>query len=308
MIVTIVGVGGVGGYIGLRLAESGDDVRFLARGRTVDALRSRGLSVATPAGIRTLSDVRVSESASDLGQADLIIVTVKIYDLAAVAKTLGPLLGRETAVLPLQNGVDAHDIITEALQHDLVLKGTVSIKSHVSAPGVIVCKSPFCRIKVGPGHPSAAIKAAAVAEHLKQSDGIDAVFSRHIDRELWLKFLMLSSFSAVSCMARATIGEVRANRDAYALVVDAAEEATRVGRALGIDLPNDIGEAVYKQIVDMPRDGRPSMLEDLEAGRRLELDWLSGAVVRLGAKVGVPTPIHSVAHAALSIHAQGHAR
>lgn len=305
MIVTIVGAGGVGGYIGMRLAEAGNDVRFLVRGRTLDALRSTGLRVQTPGGTKTLPEVTAADAASDLGAADVIIVTVKIYDLAEVAPTLKPLIREGTAILPLQNGVDAYGMIADATGHRGVLKGTVSIKSHVEEPGVVICKSPFCRIKLGSGGPGEACKPEAVAGLLDRCEGIEAALSPNIDRDLWLKFLMLASFSAVACMARATIGQVRADRDAYGLVVQAAEEAAAVGRALGVDLPRDIADAVHKQIVDMPADGRPSMLEDLEAGRRLELDWLSGAVVRLGEKAGVPTPFHRVARAALALHAQG---
>lgn len=307
MIVTIIGAGGVGGYLGMRLLQAEHDVRFLVHGRTHDALRSRGLTVATPSGPVTIAKIRASDSARDLDHADLVIVTVKNYDLDAVAPTLAPLLSQHTAVLPLQNGVDAYDILIGTLGHGQVLKGTVSIKSHVEAPGIIVCKSPFCRIKLGPGNPKDAAAAGSVAAVLAATSGVEAALSPDIDRDLWLKFVMLASFSAVSCMARATIGQVHSHPEAYATVVKAAEEAASVGRALGIDLPADMEKVVYTQIADMPKDGRPSMLEDLEAGRRLELPWLSGAVVRLGAKAGVPTPIHALANALLSIHANGRA-
>lgn len=305
MKVTIIGAGGVGGLLGMRLAKAGHDIRFLVRGRTCEALRSRGLRVITPSGPVTLDKVTAADDAGDLGPCDLVVVTVKNYDLEAVAPKLAPLLARHTAVLPLQNGVDAYDILHAALKHDLVLKGTVSIKSHVEEPGVVVCKSPFCRIKLGPGNAKGADAASNAAATLAAADGVEAALSPNIDRDLWTKFVMLASFSAVSCMARATIGEVHASPDAYTTVVCAAAEAAAVGRAMGIDLPSDMEQVVYAQIKDMPKDGRPSMLEDLEAGRRLELPWLSGAVVRLGEKAGIATPIHSLANAMLSIHARG---
>lgn len=308
MIVTIIGAGGVGGYLGMRLLQAGHDARFLVRGRTCEALRSRGLTVTTPSGPVAIPNVTASESAKELGPCDLVVVTVKNYHLDTVAPSLAPLLANHTALLPLQNGVDAYGILATALGHDLVLKGTVSIKSHVEEPGVIVCKSPFCRIKLGPGHANSADAANSVASLLDATNGVEAALSPDIDRDLWMKFVMLASFSAVSCMARATIGQVHSNPDAYATVVRAAEEAACVGRALGIDLPPDMEKVVYTQIKDMPKDGRPSMLEDLEAGRRLELPWLSGAVVRLGTKASVPTPIHALANAMLSIHAQGNAK
>jgi 2-dehydropantoate 2-reductase len=305
VIVTIIGAGGVGGVLGLRLAQAGHDVRFLVRGRTCEALRSRGLTVITPAGPAKLAKVTASDNASELGPCDLVVVTVKNYDLEAIAPKLAPLLAKHTAVLPLQNGVDAYDILSEALKHDLILKGTVSIKSHVEEPGVVVCKSPFCRIKLGPGNAKGSEASNKIAAMLAATDGIEAALSPDIDRDLWMKFVMLASFSAVSCMARASIGEVHGNPEAYAIVVRATQEACAVGRAMGVDLPSDIEQLVYTQIKDMPKDGRPSMLEDLEAGRRLELPWLSGAVMRLGAKAGIATPIHSLANALLSIHAQG---
>ncbi len=307
MIVTIIGAGGVGGYLGMRLLQAGHDVRFVVRGRTREALRARGLHVTTPAGPVTIASVTASDSASELGASDLVVVTVKNYDLDAVAPSLAPLLAKHTALLPLQNGVDAYDILATALGHELILKGTVSIKSHVEAPGVIVCKSPFCRIKLGPGNPGGANAANSAVSLLNSAIGVEASLSPDIDRDLWMKFVMLASFSAVSCMARATIGQVHSNPQTYATVVKAAEEAAGVGRALGIDLPADMEKVVYTQIADMPKDGRPSMLEDLEAGRRLELPWLSGAVVRLGTAAKVPTPIHALANALLSIHAQGNA-
>ncbi|MET0445930.1 MAG: 2-dehydropantoate 2-reductase [Pseudorhodoplanes sp.] len=305
MIVTLIGAGGVGGVLGLRLSRAGHDVRFLVRGRTCEALRSRGLTVITPAGPVKLEKVRASDTANELGPCDLAVVTVKNYDLDDIAPKLAPLLAKHTALLPLQNGVDAYDILSDALKHDLILKGTVSIKSHVEEPGIVVCKSPFCRIKLGPGDAKGADAANKIAAMMAAADGVEAELSPDIDRDLWMKFVMLASFSAVSCMARASIGEVHANADAYATVVRAAEEAASIGRALGIDLPSDMEQVVYAQIKDMPKDGRPSMLEDLEAGRRLELPWLSGAVVRLGDKAGIKTPIHSLATALLSIHAQG---
>lgn len=307
MIVTLVGAGGVGGTLGMRLAQAGHDVRFLVRGRTLEVLRSRGLTVVTPSGPVTMEKPKAAETAGELGPCDLVVVTVKNYDLEAVAPTLAPLVAERTAVLPLQNGVDAYDILHGALKHDLVLKGTVSIKAHVEAPGRVVCKSPFCRIKLGPGNAKGVEAANEVAAMLAATDGVEAALSSDIDRDLWMKFVMLASFSAVSCLARASIGDVHANREAYDIVVRATEEAAAIGRAMGVDLPSDIQQLVYSQIKDMPKDGRPSMLEDLEAGRRLELPFLSGAVERLGKKAGLATPIHSLANALLSIHANGSA-
>ncbi|TAK82238.1 MAG: 2-dehydropantoate 2-reductase [Betaproteobacteria bacterium] len=297
----IAGAGGVGGYLGVRLAQAGHEVAWLARGATLSALREQGIRLETPSEEIRLGPQRASNDAAAPGVVDAVIVTVKLYDLAAVAHHIGP-LAHGTMVLPLQNGVEAHDILSNALPGARVLKGTVSTKSFARAPGHIVCKSDFCKIRLGG---EAGVEIETLVKALNECRGVSAVLSPSIDFDLWSKFVMLASFSAVSCMARATIGEVLGNAGTHKLVIDAAEEAAAVGRALGIDLPQDIAALVDAHTRDMPKNGRPSMLEDLEAGRPLELEFLSGAVVRLGAKAGVPTPIHEVAYKTLSMHAQG---
>ncbi len=302
----IVGAGGVGAYLGARLVQAGHELAWLARGRTLEALSGRGLVLGSPSGEVRLGPQRASDDATALatafGPADALIVTVKLYDLAALAPRLAPLAGQGTRVLPLQNGVEAHSILSGALPSATVLKGTLSIKSFVCAPGEVVCKSDFCKIRLG-GARGPEIDALIAA--LNGCKAVTAMFSPDIDLDLWSKFAMLASFSAVSCMARATIGEVLGDASARKLLVDAAAEAAAVGRALGVALPEDVAGLVDLHTRDMPKAGRPSMLEDLEAGRPLELEFLSGAVVRLGAKAGVPTPIHAVAYKALAMHRNG---
>ena len=305
MRVVMVGAGGVGGYIGVRLAAAGHEVAWLARGATLAALRDRGIALASPQGEVRLPPQRASDDAAALGVADAVIVSVKLYDLAAVAQQLRPLLGAGAAVLPLQNGVDAHAILSEALPGAAPLKGTVSIKSSRSGHGVIVAKSDFCRVKMGEADGKTTARIERLAAALNGCVGVTAAIVPDIEAELWRKFVMLASFSAVACLARATIGEVLASAEARGLMFAATEEAAAVGRARGVALPADIAAAVLAQVEDMPRDGRPSMLEDLVAGRPLELAYLSGTVVRMGRAAGVPTPIHDVAYRALAMHEGG---
>ena len=308
MKLAIIGAGGVGGCLGARLAQAGHDIAWLARGRTLAALRERGLRLESPSGEVRLGPQRASDDpvalARAIGPVDALIVTVKLYDLATLAPRLAPLANGGAVVLPLQNGVEAHAMLAGALPAARVLKGTLSIKSHVRAPGEVVCKSDFCKIRLG-GAKGSNIDALAAA--LNGCEAVTATFSADIDRDIWSKFVMLASFSAVACMARATIGEVLGDASARALLIDAAGEAAAVARALGVSLPEDIAGLVDLQTRDMPKTGRASMLEDLEAGRPLELEFLSGAVVRLGAKAGVPTPIHAVAYKLLAMHRDGRA-
>jgi 2-dehydropantoate 2-reductase len=305
MKIVIVGAGGVGGNLGVRLAEAGHDVAYLVRGRSLAALRSTGISLASPLGDVTLGPQRAGDDAAELGMADAVVVTVKLYDLADLAPRLAPLVGPETAVLPLQNGVEAHEILAASLGAAAVMKGMVSVKSTLTAPGHVACKSGFCRIRFGAAAPRSHARAQRLGAALNSGRGVEATLSDDVDSDVWLKFVMLTAFSAVACLARATIGEVLGNAASRALVLEAAEEAAAVGRARGIALPADISAVTLRQVADMPRDGRPSMLEDLLAGRRLELPWLSGAVMRLGEAAGVPTPFHATAYRALAMHAGG---
>jgi len=301
----MVGAGGVGGYIGVRMAAAGHDVAWLARGETLAALRERGIVLESPQGEARLPPQRASDDPAALGIADAVIVSVKLYDLPAAAPRLRPLLGNDTAVLPLENGVDAHTILAEALPGTAPLLGTVSIKSSRTAPGRIAAKSEFCRIRMGEADGKSTARIERLAAALNGCAGISAEIAPDMEAALWRKFVMLASFSAVACLSRASIGQVLADAQAKDLMLRATEEAAAVGRARGVSLPADIHGAIFAQVEHMPRDGRPSMLEDLEAGRPLELDYLSGAVVRLGRAAGVPTPIHDFAYRALAMHAAG---
>ena len=297
----IAGAGGVGGAIGARLVEAGHDVAWLARGANGDALR-RGLRLQSPLGDLELGPQKAAEAAGELGPADVVIVAVKMYGLAQLARDLRPL--GEACFLPLQNGIEAHDMLAAALPGAGVLKGMVSVKSHLAAPGLVVCKSGFCRIRFGGEAHSE--RLAAIEAALNSGKGIRAVVSPHIETDLWRKFVMLTSFSAVSCLARASIGEVLESPEAYGLLLEAAEEAVAVARAEGVSFKDGAEELVQSQVRDLPREGRPSMLEDLEAARPLELDFLSGAVSRLGRRHGVPTPIHTMAYRALAMRRAGY--
>jgi 2-dehydropantoate 2-reductase len=292
----IVGAGGVGGNLGARLVEAGHRVAWLARGRNLAALRE-GLRLESPLGDVVLGAQEASDDARELAPVDAVIVAVKMYSLPSLAPSLRPF--GDAWLLPLQNGIEAHGMLTEALPRARVLKGMVVTKSHLAAPGSIVCKSGFSRIKLG-GAPQAELAPLLAA--MNSGKGVSAEFSGEIETELWRKLVMLASFSAVSCLARATIGQIRESPDAYRLVLEAVAEAVAVARARNVELPADIAELVDSLVRDLPREGRPSMLEDLEARRALELDYLSGAIVRLGAQYGIPTPFHTMACRALAMH------
>jgi 2-dehydropantoate 2-reductase len=301
----MVGAGGVGGYLGARLSEAGHEVSYLARGQNLAAIREVGIRLRSPLGDLHTGPQRAADDPSALGASEAVIVTVKLYDLEGVSHRLSRLLGPDAVVLPLQNGIDAHAILVDALGSGSLLKGTVSVKSVLEAPGLVACKSPFCRIRFAEADGLSSPRAERLACTLNSCIGVNAKLSTDIEGDIWRKFVMLASFSAVACLARATIGEILESGEARSLVLDAAAEGARVGRAQGIALPEDIAEMTLGQVKDMPREGRASMLEDLEAGRRIELPWLSGAVVRLGRLCGVATPVHDTAYRALAMYSMG---
>jgi 2-dehydropantoate 2-reductase len=294
----IAGAGGVGGTLGARMVEAGHQVAWLARGANLAALRE-GLRLESPNGDLRLGRQEAEDDPRKLGRADALVVSVKTYSLAELAPRLAPLAGPDTVVLPLQNGIEARDVLANALPAARVLNGMVSVKAHLDKPGLVICRSGFCRMRF------AGAGATPLAEALNQGKGLEAVVSPDIDADVWRKFVMLSSFSAVACLTRGNIGRVLDDPAAHALLLEAVGEALEVARARGVRLEGSPAQIVDAQVRDLPREGKPSMLEDLLAGRPLEIDSLSGTVARLGAQCGVPTPFHALATRVLAMHKGG---
>lgn len=292
----IYGTGGVGGYLGVRLAQAGHDVGFVARGANLEALRRRGLSLTSPLGNAETGPLRAAENPAELGPADAVFVTTKLYDLANAAERIRPLVGRQTLVVPVQNGVEARGILVGSLPPAAVLKGTIYISSFLVGPGEIAHKSGFCRLRFAAAAGYERPDVAALAAALNAAPGIEATVSPNIDADLWRKMTMLAPFSAVACLKRQPVGEVLSDPDSLALFKSALAETVAVALAEGVALPGDIEAATIAQMRQFPPNAKPSMLEDMEAGRPVELDYLAGAVVRLGRAHGVPTPVSAAAY------------
>jgi 2-dehydropantoate 2-reductase len=304
----IVGAGGVGGYLGARLIKAGRDVAFVARGANLEALRKTGLRLKSTLGDLELGPVRAESDPAVIGPVDAVFFTTKLYDLAEVAKRAAPLFGAETVAVPVQNGVEAHDIIAKALPTARVLKATIYISSFLVGPAQYLHVSPFCRLRFAAANPADGAAADGLAAALKGVHGIDAAVSPTIDTDLWRKMVMLASFSAIACLRRAPVGGVLDDPGSFALFRKAIAETVAVARASKIDLPDDIEAATIAQTRQFPATAKPSMLEDLEAGRPLELHYLSGAVSRFGKALGVPTPTHDTAVKELTPFAAGKPR
>lgn len=288
MRIVVVGAGGVGGYFGTRLAAAGHDVTFVARGRHLAAIQEHGLLVRSPLG-----DVRSAATAvpavADAGPADLVLVAVKLWDTEDVAAQLKPAVAAGARVMSLQNGVQKDEVLRAHVPAEAVLGGVSYISAVIAEPGVVTHTGTMQKLVFGSfdGSGSALVsdfRAACAAA------GIDAAVSADIARVIWEKFVFLVGLSATTAAVRQPIGVVRANASTRALLRDVMAEVVAVGRAAGVDLADDFVEERLAFVDTLPSDMAASMYHDLVRGNRLELPWLSGGVVALGERFGIPTP------------------
>ena len=302
--IVVVGAGGVGGYFGVKLAAHGNEVTFIARGAHAEAMREAGLRVLSPEGDLHLERVRLLDDPLRTGLVDAVLVAVKMYDLEAAAALVRPLLQIDTAVVPLQNGVEAGAILERALGRRYVGGGVAYIAAEIEAPGVVRHNGGTARLLFGERDGSASWRMEML-QAACQGAGIDATLSPAIETEVWRKFLFLAPFAGITCFGRTTIGAVREDPMLWPRFTAMVEEAAAVARARGIELLADVAEERIAFARRLPTEMRSSMLHDLEAGRRLELDWLTGAVLRLGAAIGVDTPVSREIHDALAPYRDG---
>ncbi len=304
MRVVIMGAGGLGGYFGARLAAAGNDVAFVARGAHLAAIRGAGLRVTSALGDLHLRDIVATDDPSTLTPADVVIVAVKLWDTETAAEAVKPLVRPGTAVVSFQNGVNKDDVLTRILGRDAVIGGVGQIGVVIGSPGVIVHTGTMAKLIFGEldNRRSArveALHAVCVAA------GIDAEIAKDIGLAIWEKFVFLVGMSGCTASMRSPIGPIRANRQARGFLLDVVREAVTVGRAMGVALPADYAEQRMAFIDTLPAEMTASMQGDLARRNRLELPWLSGAVVELGARLGVPTPLNRAIRDVLALYVNG---
>ena len=305
MKIVMMGSGGVGGFFGGRLANAGYDVSFIARGSHLKAMREHGLTIENePQGDIHLPKVRVTDDPAELGRADLVILSVKLWDTEAAAKAIGPLVGPGTGVLSLQNGVIKDDILRRVLGEAAVMGGVGYVATHISRPGVIHQVGNMQRIVLGEYDGRKSKRATFLHEALLKS-GVNAELSSDVRKAIWEKYVFLVALSGATTTMRKTIGPIRENARTRAFLLELMREAVAVGRAHGVALPEDYAEQRLAFADGLPADMTSSMHHDLERGNPLEVNWLSGGVVQLGEAKGVPTPANRAVCDILALHAAG---
>jgi 2-dehydropantoate 2-reductase len=303
MKVAVVGAGGVGGYFGARLADAGVDVAFLARGAHLEAMRANGLKVFSPLGDLHIERVNATDDPSSIGPVDVVFFTVKLYDTAAACERIGPLIGADTVVVTLQNGVESVGLLTAAVGSSHVAGGVAHVFAVIAEPGVIR-HTALDLIIVGELDGASTPRLEELHALARQA-GFECRLSAQIEMEIWLKFVRLSAFSGMTAVTRSTLGVIREDPDLLAMLQAAVMEGMAVAHAKQIQFPPNAMADMFAHMASMPPQSKSSMLEDLERGRRLELPWLSGAVLRLGRELGVETPIHRFIATVLAPHANG---
>lgn len=300
MKIVVMGAGGIGGYLGGKLAAAGRDVTFIARGAHLEAMRRQGLRIR---GVETLDllDVSVTDKPAEIGVADAVLFCVKLYDTVAAATATVPIVGKNTMVLTLQNGIESVGQVGAIVGSTTMLGGAAYFPANITAPGEVTYLGKIAtRPHVAFGEPggSDSDRVRALVATFRAA-GIEAEGCADTDLMLWEKFLLIAGTSAATSVTRCTVGAVRSDPDMRWLLREAIAEAERIGRAAGVCLASNILDQVMEALDANPADGKSSQLVDLENGRRLELEGLSGAIVRLGKELGVPTPVHSTVYAAL---------
>ncbi len=301
--VAVVGAGAIGGVLGARLQQAGHDVVFIARGATLDALRSRGLILESIDGDLTLPSVQVTDDPATVGLVDVVLVCVKATQIASLAPSLRPLVGPATAVIPVQNGVEASELLAAALGAGNVLEGLGRVLVEQVAPGHIrhTAVTPiieFGRRAGGPEQSAAYAQIPRFATALRDA-GLVAELPDDMGVAQWEKFLFIEPIGAVGAAARVPFGVVRSVPQSRALIDAALHEVRNVGQAVGIAWSGDAIARVWARYDSLPADGSTSLQRDLMAGRPSEFDAQTGAVVRIGRVHGVPTPVHDVLYAVL---------
>jgi 2-dehydropantoate 2-reductase len=301
--IAIMGSGGIGGYYGARLQQGGADVTFIARGEHLKAMQQTGLTLEGDRAIH-LPKVKATDDPSTIGPVDMVIFSVKLRDTETAARQILPIIGPDTGIISLQNGVQKDDMLAPIVGRQHLLGGAAYIGVSIARPGAIRKAGTPERLAFGEFDNKVSRRAQAFLDAC-QAGGIKADIPADITLELWQKFVFLVAMSSATAAMRSTAGPIRSNPLTRQFVVDLMDEVAAVGRAHGVPLAENYGAARISHADAMAPEMRSSMALDLELGKPLELPWLAGAVVDLGAKKNVPTPCCRAVRDILALYVEG---
>jgi 2-dehydropantoate 2-reductase len=307
MRMAVMAAGAVGGYFGARMAAAGHEVAFIARGAHRDAIRRDGLRIESALGNLHLKDVNVTDDPAQVGPVDVVLFAVKLWDTETAGARARPLVGPRTRVITLQNGVDSVERLEPILGKEATIGGATYVVTNIAQPGLIRHTGAIARVRCGrlDGKPDAVL--ANYVNEMKAA-GLDITLADHMLVDLWKKFVLLSGTSGITAGTRVPLGVIRDDDDMRALLFRLMHETMAVGRAAGVTLEDDFKAELERSVAGFAPAMKASMANDLDAGNRLELDWLAGKVVALGRKLGVDTPAQEAVYAILKPWRMGRAR
>jgi 2-dehydropantoate 2-reductase len=299
----VIGAGGVGGFFGSKLWKNGEDVCFVARGEHLNAMKRSGLRVNSTEGAFVVPSNRVTETVSEIGPVDVILFCVKSYDTEAAAGKLEPLLKDGTIIISLQNGVENEETIRQHITTGTVFGGVANIYSTITAPGEITETGGPKTLLFGPlqgigSHSTQGVRAKEILRVLLNA-GIRAELSPNIVSDIWKKFVFITAVGGLTALTRLTLGEILAVKETSALMRDAMKETEAIAKTMPVTIEPGLIDSLLEKLRNLDANSRSSLYHDLTHHKPLEIDALSGTVVKLGKQLGIPTPVHSVIFSAL---------
>ena len=299
MRILVMGSGGVGGYYGGVMARAGHDVTFVARGAHLAAMLDRGLTVIDQGERFEVRPTRAVERPADVGASpDLVLFTVKTYDTGPAAGAIKPIVGANTTVIPLQNGIDAVQEVGSVVGAERMLGGMTNIGARIAEPGVVERFSPFAAVVIGEPNGSMSERAETIAAAMKEA-GINVQATADVQRSLWEKFMLLAPLASLTSATNLPSGKVRSAPEGKSLYLTMMREVMAVGRASGINLPDESYANTEAFFMNLPDTHTTSLQRDFDGERRVEVEHLAGSVVRRARAANVPVPNFETIYALL---------
>ena len=294
-----MGAGGVGCYYGAKYLAAGSNVCFVARGEHLSKMQSEGLFVESPLGDMYFKNINATSDPSSFKDPDIVLMCVKNYDLVDAANVVKPIISEKTVVVLIQNGISAFDMVKDILPKQQLSTGFVIIGARIEEPGKIKHTSKNQSI-----HFSRCGELSDKFADLCRQAGLGVDIEDEISKLQWGKFLRLSPMASTCALKRVTFGEVLENPEYNKILRSLIAETLEVGRALGVVVDKDVN-SVMARFPELPYDFKPSMLVDIERGKKMEVEWFCGAIHKLGIELGVSTPVNTSTYEALKPYKDG---